>query len=204
MKKLKTKKSFARLPVPRLITFTDNVTKKMDKNVLFPTPDVALTDVIAANNNLSSKYQASRNRGKEEIAKMHEVTIILITILYKLADYVDRIADGVESVILSAGFEAVKDKTPALRPEFKVIVGAEHGQVILIHKAVKGAASYLWQYVTDPIPADDKLWLLAGVSVQAKCVIENLDSGVKYWFKVTPITRKGPLPHSEPIMKIAP
>jgi len=202
MHKYKIKLDFAYYPVPILIEFSGNTVTQMDKNPLFPTPDVPLTEVTTATSLLATKFKASRNKGKSEISDMHDAQDALIALLYKQVDYVSKIAAGNHTIILKSGFVPTNDPSPALRPEFKVIVGAEDGQVILIHKAVKEAGAYLWQYVADPMPADDKLWVLAGVSIQTKCVIENLDSGVKFWFRVTPITRKGPLPHSEPIMKL--
>ncbi len=202
MKKSKVKLSFRRLSASVLIVFARSIVSMMSANPLFAVPDVAYADILIAVSNFETALEVSLYGGKKDVSKMHEKKEILLNLLYKEADYVNRIADGVESIIENAGFETIKIPIPALRPEFKVIVGAEEGQVILIHKAVDKAGAYLWQYVTDPMPTDDKLWLLAGVSIQAKCVIENLDSGVKYWFRVTPITRKGNLPHSEPIMKL--
>jgi hypothetical protein len=80
--------------------------------------------------------------------------------------------------------------------------GNAEGSVVLIRKAVKGAAVYLWQRVVNPLPEDETQWIQTGVSVQAKCVIENLEVGTKYWFRVAAVTRFGMMPWCEPIMKL--
>ncbi len=202
MHNIKVKLSFERLPVPELIGFSGKVSSSIDKNPLFPDPDVLPADIKTASSILLAKYESALNRGKIEIAEMHSAKSILLNLLHEEAEYVNKIADGDKEIILKSGFEPTKEPSPALRPEFSVILGGEPGQVLLMHKAVKGAAAYLWQFAPDPLPTEEKLWLLAGVSTQAKCVIENLDSGTKYWFRVAAVTTKGMLPHSIAIPKI--
>ncbi len=172
----------------------------MTANPNFPAPVVAMAVLTAAIDLLVSFYEISINHvGKEATAKTKSARNKLEKLLRKEADYVKNIAEGDEAIILSSGFEPTKVPEPRTLPEFKVLMGQAPGQVILVHKAVKGSTAYLWQYSKDSVPADDKLWVLAGASSQAKCIIENLDSLSNYWFRVLPVMRNGIFVWSAPI-----
>ncbi len=172
----------------------------MTANPNFPAPAVAMAVLTAAIDLLVSFYEISINHvGKEATAKTKSARNKLEKLLRKEADYVKNIAEGDEAIILSSGFEPTKVPEPRTLPEFKVLMGQAPGQVILVHKAVKGSTAYLWQYSKDSVPADDKLWVLAGASSQAKCIIENLDSLSNYWFRVLPVMRNGIFVWSAPI-----
>jgi hypothetical protein len=201
MKKFFVLYSFVRMNMGELIEEGRSIFKKMTGNVFFPTPDVSLAALATAIDSLEDSYTISRDGGgKLAVAKTNTLRKVLENLLRKLASYVDRIADGDEKIILSSGFDTTKEPQPATHPVFKVTAGGVQGQVILVHKAVHGATAYVWQYSKDTIPAEDKLWVFAGVSSQAKCVIENLDSLSKYWFRVSPVLRIGMMPWSDPLM----
>ncbi len=204
MRKIKVIIDYKHKSIIEFIDFCLYIIKSMTGNPLFPDPDTPLAGVKASVDLLKDKHDASlsgNKAAKEGVKIARKATEKLIKVN---GSYVDRIADGDSEIIASSGYEASKQPAPAIRPEFYVTVGAEDGEIVLIRKAVRNAASYLWQYVPHPIPEESKLWILAGVSTQAKCVIQNLDSGSKYWFRVAAITTKGQLPWSEPIMKVVP
>ncbi len=202
MRKVKVKLDFVRLPTPNLIAFAGNIAKRMDKSPFFPTPDVPLKDLSEAEKYLEEKYLSSRSGGKAEMAKMREAREALTNLLYKQVAYVERMANGVLSVIQNSGYNTTKQPISKNLPEFSVADDAMQGQVTVKHKAVQGAKAYLWQYVSDPMPKDESQWKLAGASTKAKYLIKKLNSGTWYWFRAIAITSKGMLPHSEPIRKL--
>jgi hypothetical protein len=190
--------------VIEFIDFCLHVIKCMTLNPKFPTPDVSMTELSTSVKVLQDKHDAALNGNKEakegvKVARKATERLMRLNGLY-----VDKIANGDPEIIASSGYEASKQPVPAIRPDFSVSVGAEAGEIVLIRKAVRNAASYVWQFVPHPIPQDEKLWVLAGVSTQARCVIQNLDSGSKYWFRVAAVTPLGKLPWCEPIMKVVP
>jgi hypothetical protein len=202
MKIVKVIFDFIRISIVRLIDFGTNIVDCMETNPLFSKPDVPITDLKASLDVLKEKHSNALKgsiEAKEGVAIARKAFIKLLKLE---ALYVDRIANGNQEIMASSGFHTSKQPEPATRPEFRVLNAYTEGNIVLIRKAVKGAAAYIWQYVPNPLPEDEKLWVYAGVSPQAKCVIENLDVGTKYWFRVAAVTRKGQLEWSKPIMKL--
>jgi hypothetical protein len=204
MKIAKVKLDFIRMSLVNFIDFCLYVIECMEANLLFPKPNVPIADVKTSVTNLSDKHTLALSgnlAAKEGVAIARKATTKLMK---KNASYVDLIAEGDEEIIKSSGYHPTKQPKPAKRPEFRVLEGADDGSVVLICKAVDNAASYAWQFVPNPLPEDEKLWTYAGFSTQTKCVIENLDSGTKYWFRVAAITPLGRMPWCKPIMKVVP
>jgi hypothetical protein len=200
MKKFTVTYSFTRLSTGELVEQSRGVVVKMKTNPYFPTPAVQLTDLTTATDLVEGYYEISHNYGgKEATAKTKSARIALENLLRKQADYVKNIAYGSDVIILSSGFELSKVPAPAKHPEFEILLGEAPGQVILVHKAVKGATAYVWEFAKDAIPAEDNLWVFTGASSQRKCVIENLDSLSNYWFRVGPVLRNGTFNWSDPI-----
>ncbi len=204
MKKTQVLLDFIPMSLVMFIDFCLSIIDSMKTNPKFPTPDVSISDIETLINNIKVthiKALKGDKEAKEEVIILREELEELLKIN---ALYVNRIAKGNEAIIASSGYHASKQPSPANRPEFRVMVGAEEGSIVLIRKAVKGAGAYAWQYVLSPLPDDDKLWIYAGISTQAKCVIQNLDSAGKYWFRVAAVVPQGVLPWCEPIMKVVP
>jgi hypothetical protein len=201
MKKVKVLFGFIKLQVAKKIEFARNTVSRMTGNASFPTPDVPLTQVTTATNNLETAYNAAQGGGKQQKAAMRAAEIILNDLLHKQAAYVDRISAGSETLILSAGFECTAQPKSADHPEFTVKNGAKEGEMILKHKAVKNARAWLWQYCTDPVSSNQ--WIYGGVSTQARFVIRDLTPGVKYWFRAAYVMPKGQSAFCDPYTKIA-
>jgi hypothetical protein len=202
MRKLKVKYSFTRLSPGELVEFSRSSIQKMTGNPYFTNPEVPLTEIGQVTDELENNYKISRKGGgRAAAAHTQSSRQALIKLHRKQANYINNIADGDEFIILSSGYEPTKVPAPAIHPVFNAINGSSPGQVILLRQAVKGATAYLWQFFKGTIPTDEKLWVFAGASSQAKCVIENLDSLNNYWFRVAPVLRKGDLIWSEPIME---
>jgi len=201
MRKLKVKYSFVRYSTGEIVEFGKSTVLKMKDNARFPDPEVPLSEISEAAKLLEDNYSNSMNGGgKIATAKTQASRVVYEKLLRRQADYVDKIADGDESVILSSGFTPSKIPIPSIHPVFIVKAGKAPGEVIVKRQAVKGAHSYLWQYLKDEIPKDEKDWVFAGASVQVKYVIRKLDNLSVYWFRVAPVKRKGDIIWSDPMM----
>jgi len=199
-KKIKVVINFKVYTVPAFVEFSRNTVTRMTGNTSFATPDVPLAQITTAANTLEVKYNASRGGGKQQTADMHQARKALGDLMYKQALYVERIALGNEPVILSSGFNATKQPEPALLPEFTVIHGEKEGEIILKHKAVKGAKAWAWQHCTNPI-APEK-WILAGISTQSVFTVKGLTPGIKYWFRASYVTAEGQSEWCDPATKM--
>jgi hypothetical protein len=201
MRKVKVLFGFIKLQVAKKIEFARNTVSRMTGNTSFPTPDVPLTQLTTATNNLETAYNAAQGGGKQQKAAMRAAEVILNDLLHKQAAYVDRIAAGNETLILGAGFECTAQPKSADLPEFTVKNGEKSGEMILKHKGVKGAKVWVWRYCKDPLSTNE--WVLAGITTQATFVIKDLTPGVKYWFDAAYVTIKGQSDYCDPYTKIA-
>jgi hypothetical protein len=202
MKKVKVKLDFSPMSTVVMIDFGSNIVLCLGANPIFPTPDVLVTELNASLTVLKNKHTLALTgsiEGKEGVVIARKAFEKLLKLE---ALYVDRIADGNEEMIASSGFHHSKRPVSANRPEFRVLSGNAEGSIVLIRKAVKGAATYVWQRAANPLPQDESQWIQTGISKQAKCVIDNLEVGTKYWFRVAAVTKNGIMPWCEPIMKM--
>jgi hypothetical protein len=202
MKKDKIVNDFTRFPVTEKVEFGRNVELQMKDNPKFPTPDVTMDQLKQATDLLETRSVASLSGGKEETALLHQAETAWDDLMRLEARYVERIANKDGAVMLSAGFNLVKQPAPAQRPEFSVELGEKSGSVMLKRQAVEGAKSYIWQISTVPFPEKDSDYTVAGVTVKASLELENLIPLTKYWFRVAAVTREGTGPFTPPIMQV--
>lgn len=202
MKKLKVLLDFIRYSVLAKIGFCRNVIEKLTDNATFPNPDVTLPEASDLVNRLEAANIAAQDGSHIAISAMHDVEAEVDTAFRKLASYVDRVADGHETTILSSGFHASKQPTPIFKSEFAVEHGSYSGSVKLVRKAVEGAKSYIWQHSKDMIPESENDWLACGYSTRADMEVTGLTAGSKYWFRSAVITTVGITDFCAPVMKI--
>ena len=202
MRKIKVLLNFIRFSVPEKIGFYRNVISRMTGNISFPSPDVSLTDATTLVNGLETAHVAAQDGGHTAVSAMHDKEELSDETFRKLADYVDRIADGDETKILSSGFDITKQPAPVTKSELTVDDGANSGSVKLVAKAVEGAKTYIWQYAKDSLPTDETGWAVAGYSTKVSYEISELAVACKYWFRVAAITAKGTTDFCNPVMKV--
>ena len=202
MKRIKVVLDFIKFPVTEKVNFYRSIIDKLTGNAIYPTPDVSLTVAQVAVDVLEKAILAKRDGSHTAVSAMHDAEDAADTIFRTLAAYVERIAAGDETSILSSGFH--ESKQPVLTPKavLSVTDGAHSGAVKLIAKAVETAGSYIWQYAKDAIPDDDSGWILAGVCTRASFEISGLTVASKYYFRVAAVTPDGAQDFSAPVMKV--
>jgi len=195
MRKTTTVNDFISLPVPEKLTFGEHVSTCMKDEVeTFKTPDLPLTELDTRLEKLRVSYEAAQDGSRTERAVMYQDEELVDNSLRILSNYVDRIADGNEAIILSSGFHLSKQRGPIEKPILTATNGKLQGTADLKRKAVTGAKSYLWQFSVNG--AD---WELAGASTAAKFTVTDLTSVMRYYFRVAAITSEGTMAYTDPV-----
>ena len=201
MRKDKVVFDYRRISVPRKIAFAKVVLSKMKAKELFADPDVPYKDVESTVDKLEKYYLSSRDGSHTQIALMHQMKEEYDIIFRNLGQYVDRKADGDAAIIVSAGFNLVKQPKPRVRVELRIERGDIPGTVKLRRTAVDKATAYIWQHSTSAEAPTETDWIFGGCSAQTTFEISGLTPQTKVWFRVAAVTREGMQAFTDPIMK---
>ncbi len=174
-------------------------------NANFTTPNPPLADITTASNAAELAFNNAQNGGDSERAILAEKELALDIIISAFASYVDSIAMGSETIILSSGFEASKDPEPGGQPEQVTDLRAEmtkkKGEIKTRFKRVKRAVAYLVEISDTP---DDAGFKLKVIVTATRYLVTGLNSLRSYWFRVRAVGRGGLLgPYSDPAEGIA-
>jgi hypothetical protein len=208
-KKMKAKVSLglAKMPVPRKIEKARHIVKEMGADARFANSIPALAEVTTATNELEIADNEAQGAGPAQTAVMHQKEEVLDSLLTRLGNFVEIIANGDEAVILAAGMD-VKDKATRQAFQFSVANGEHEGEAVLQSPATP-RASYVWQRSIDPVPteppapANTSKWEQIAVTTVATLTTNSLMAGTKYWFRVATVTLAGQGLWSDPISLIA-
>jgi hypothetical protein len=208
--KAKVVLNLAVLSIPDKIQQARTFAAGVKKNQKLARQDDALPDKIeAAAQALDDAYAEAlyaRSISVTKTAVMKQLEDALDSLLTALGHYVEAESRGDEAVIKSTGMSVKKRRTPAGIPGMPEALaateGSMNGSIALKWKAVKGSRSYLVRATTTV--ADAKSWQQVGVSTRANVLVEELTSGLQYWFQVSAIGTAGQGPWSDPSTKIAP
>ena len=202
MKKVKVLLDFIKFVIAEKIAFYRSVILNLTGNDSFPSPDITLAEAKAAVDLLENFYIAAKDGSHTAVSAMHDNEAAADTIFRTLAAYVDRIAAGDETEILSSGFHISKQPVPFQKAALNVTDGPNSGSVKLVAKAVDKAGAYQWQYAKDSLPATDNDWTNAGTSTRSSFDIAGLEVAAKYYFRFAAITPDGITDFCSPIMKV--
>jgi hypothetical protein len=205
----KIKLNFNRLTIPEKVARAQQVVAALTGNSNFPTPHPTLAEVTAAAGALEAAANdayAARLEAKRRTAAQGDKEDDLIQLMTQLAAHVESVAGGDESLIMSAGLEtrsaAAPDSSAPTAPEtLTATTGNHEGEIELSWDTVRGARSYVVERSTDPQTAP---WAQSGVSPRSSFVVEGLDSGKRYYFRVAAVTLNGQSPWSNQAVKVAP
>jgi len=204
MKKFVVKLELSKKSVPQKIDSGKSVVLAMTANPNFTTPVPPLVDITAATLALEKAANDVEAQGGGTLltAIMHEKEDAFDTKMTALGNYVDGVATGSETIILSAGMETKKQNAPIGIPAevtgLEAKGGPLTGEVSLRWKSVKGARTYVI-YITEDIN-NTASFRIIGHSTRAKFPAQNLISGNQYWFKVEAIGSAGTGHASDPAM----
>jgi len=194
--------SFIQIAPPAKASYYRNVVAKVTGNVLLPNPIPSLADISAALDKFEADILAARDGGHLPIAVMHDTEIMIDKMFRSLAHYVERIADGDETIILSAGFQATKDVATRVKSPLTARDGDHSGSIKLDYKANERAGSYIIHWCKDALPTTESGWEVLAYVTQTSYVLHNLVVGSYYYFRVAAVTPDGVTEFSAPIKKL--
>ncbi len=150
-KRTKALINFTRLKEDGLVTAANTIIGAMTDNPNYATPVPALADIQALLDDFSNKLAIARKRGSpEDTALKDESKIPLMEGLRHLAYYVNSVAKGHLSTLLSSGFPVTSPDGPKLLPiaveHVRLTDGQQSGQVRLDFANQHGIRLYEYQY----------------------------------------------------------
>ena len=202
MKTAKALLDFIRFPVAVKIAFYNHVITKLTDNSRFPHPDIPLEEAKAATDVLEAAFLATKDGSHTALSAMYNAGEVADRIFRLLVAYVNRIANGDETALLSSGFHILKQPATFQKPFLAVMNGDHSGSVKLAAKAVARAGAYIWQIAKDKLPETEEEWTTIGYSTGANFQVANLTAPAKYYFRVAAITPDGTLDFTPAVMKV--
>ena len=174
----------------------------MSNNPLFPTPDATLIDAQKVADALDKAILAAADGSHLAISAMNDAVAAADAVFRILAAYVERIALGDETSILSSGFHFSKQPVFANKETLVARDGSHSGSVLLDTIRVDRGVTYVWQMYKGKLPDNDSDWVQIGITTQTSFEINNLDIATKYYFRVAAVTPDGLQDFSAPVMKV--
>lgn len=174
----------------------------MSNNPLFPTPDATLIDAQKVADALDKAILAAADGSHLAISAMNDAVAAADAVFRILAAYVERIALGDETSILSSGFHFSKQPVFANKETLVARDGSHSGSVLLDTIRVDRGVTYVWQMYKGKLPDNDSDWVQIAITTQTSFEINNLDIATKYYFRVAAVTPDGIQDFSAPVMKV--
>src|SRR5215212_6653334 len=192
----KIKLNLRSLTIPEKIARAQQVVAALTGNTSFTTPHPSLAEVTAAINGLeaaANAAQAARLEARRRTAAQTVKEDDLVQTMTQLVAYVESVAGDDEELILSAGLEmrgggAPDGSAPTAPETLTATTGHHDGEIDLSWDTVRGARSYVVERTTDPQAGP---WTQSGVSPRSSLIVEGLDSGKRYYFRVAAVTLNG-------------
>jgi hypothetical protein len=189
--------------VPALITYTQNILKRMAGNAYFSNPNPTLAAITTAMDDLQVAEAAAISRVKGAVAARNDKRKALVALLQQLRAYIQSVADADEgngpAIIESAGL-AVRKRAARKARVFAAKPGLTSGVAKVVVASAGHRASYEWQYSID----GGKTWVLAPVTLQAKTTIAGLTPGGVVQFRYRAVTKAGEPDWSAPVSLAVP
>jgi len=110
--------------------------------------------------------------------------------LTKWAKEVDLQSDGDEIKMASSGLPMTKIPSPSQRKGFWVSLGEKLGDVLMGCAAYPKAGAYVFQYAYSVNPPAETAWQLAGVALQTKYALHDMEKG-DMWVRYCAVTKDG-------------
>lgn len=189
---------FIKLSVAEKIVFLRSILANLTGHTTFTDPDVTLADGKVKADKLESASLAAKDGSHTAVSAMRDAEKEVDTYLRKQAGYVNRVADGNETLILSSGFHITKqypngyDKLP-----LEALDGKNSGSVLLKAKAIDKAGAYIWQISRNKID-----WTTLGHSTRTNFEVPGLTVSEICYFRSAAITPNGTTDFTEPVMKV--
>ena len=202
MRKPKVTVDFIKFSPVNKASHYHTVIDHMTNNPLYPTPDATLIDAQKVVDALDKAILAAADGSHLAISALNDAVATADAVFRILAAYVERIALGDETSIISSGFHFSKQPTPRNKEILVAKNGSHSGSVLLDTLRVERGVVYVWQMFKGKIPDNDSDWVQIGITTQTSFEINNLDIANIYYFRVATVTPDGLQDFSAPVMKV--
>ena len=202
MKKSKVTVDFIKYSPVNKANHYHTVIDHMSNNALFPTPDTTLIDAQKVVDALDKAILAAADGSHIAISALNDAVAAADAVFRILAAYVERIALGDETTILSSGFHFSKQPSPRNKEILVAKNGSHSGAVLLDTIRVDKGVVYVWQMYKGKLPDNDTDWVQIAITTQSSFEINNLDIACIYYFRVAAVTPDGIKDFSAAVMKV--
>jgi len=161
----------------------------MTDNAFFPTPNPSVAELKQATQEYQQALYDAAGRDQQLVAIKDNRRAVLRSMLSRMAEYVNSVANGNREILLSSGFKLARNReADDLKPigELEVRTDAPEQAITRINR-VPGAKAYVHEYTTGVV-TNESVWVTRTV-VEPSCTFRGLQSGVKYSFRVIAIGR---------------
>jgi hypothetical protein len=202
MRKPKVTVDFIKFSPVNKASHYHTVIDHMTNNPLYPTPDATLIDAQKVVDALDKAILAAADGSHLAISALNDAIATADAVFRILAAYVERIALGDETTILSSGFHFSKQPVFANKETLVAKDGSHSGSVLLDTIRVDRGVTYVWQMYKGKLPDNDSDWVQIGITTQTSFEISNLEIATKYYFRVAAVTPDGIQDFCAPVMKV--
>lgn len=205
----KVKFSLSGVPDGDAVQTCNSLKTALTGNANFPNPPVPLaafgTLIATAQTKLTASNTAWQVSMQATTDKDNAIGD-MATAANQLAAYVDLMANGDESKILSAGLSVRASRQPQSVPDpvqnLSVTAGDNSGELDAQWDPPGNAKSYEVQTSADPF--SDATWKTTETVTNSKAALMGLTSGAKIWVRVRGINSAGKGAWSDPAVKVVP
>jgi len=158
--KMKALIGFGKMKDDELVIICNTIIGAMTGNAKYPTPSPALADIQALLDDFTARLAVARKRGSpEDTALKDESREPLMVAMQQLSYYVNSVAQGHLSTLLSSGFPTnsttVAKQVPLKAENIRLSDGRQSGQVKLDFANQKIATIYEYRYrIKTDIPTE--------------------------------------------------
>jgi len=167
------------------------VLENIKNNPNFTAPVIPYSEGQTAVKNLENSASAARGGDRTAIAYMRAMELEVQKIFRYYASYVDMVANGSESIILSSGMDATRQPATYKKPVLKAINGTISGTALLAALSVPKSGSYIWQIAKGTLPLTDDGWQDLTTTTRTTHKVEGLIPATVYYFRVAAVTPDG-------------
>jgi len=163
-----------------------HVVAQMTGNESFPAPNPPLEDITEANASYIDALHRVEGGSREDTVIKNNRRKIVDSLLTLETEYVQRVSEGNEAIILSSGFD-VNKKHAAIGPlpkatGLRLKPGDNKGTIMAECDVLSHARFYEFEY-TDAPNAAASIWIKR-TTTKHRLLIEGLTSGRQYVFRV--------------------
>ncbi|WP_160144112.1 fibronectin type III domain-containing protein [Chryseolinea soli] len=181
-----------------------SIIQEMTDNANFPAPIPELDAMKTALTAFQAALVKQKSGSKADTAAKNAARVVLQNAYRALASVVEVKSNNDLSILLTSGFEARKNATPAGRLEkpadLKVTLTDKPGSVKVSVSKIERAVSYMFQYALSPVTDETQWKTLTGTS-RSK-TIDGLEPGRSYMFRVAGVGSDPAIVYSDTVTRI--